>query len=132
MYGFKWLYMTHFLIWWTWYCPTQKKSTSDVASIFKQVSGGVLMRTLVIRLGQDLILQANDYCDRTTDGGILAINSPFSRGKLCSLTHSNGIHAFGFLESLPVFANRKVSRSKVEPAITSGNYLGYRAMTLDR
>ena len=77
LYGFKWLHMTHFLIWWTWYCPIQKKSTSDVASIFKQVSGGVLMRTLVIRLGQDLILQANDYCDRTTDGGILAIISPF-------------------------------------------------------
>lgn len=123
-----WLLKAHitlFLIWWTWYCPTQKKSTSDVASIFKQVSGGVLMRTLVIRLGQDLILQANDYCDRTTDGGILAIISPFSRGKLCSLTPSNGIHTFGFLDSLPVFANRKVSRSKDDSGILSGD----RAMT---
>lgn len=72
------------------------------------------MWTLVIRLGQDLTLQANDYCDRTSDGGILAIISPFSRGKLCSLTHSNGIHSFGFLDALPGFDARKVSRSKLD------------------
>lgn len=74
----------------------------------------------------------NDANERLTAVLFKSKNPPSLGGKLCSLTLSNGIHTFGFLDSLPVFANRKVSRSKDEPAITSGNYLGIRAMTLDR
>ena len=58
-----------------------KKECYDVADVFKQASGGVLMWALVIRSGQDLTLQANDYCiPNSVYGGS---NPPFSRGKLC-------------------------------------------------
>lgn len=58
-----------------------EKESYDVAGVFKQASGGVLMWALVIRSGQDLTLQANDYCiPNSVYGGS---NPPFSRGKLC-------------------------------------------------
>lgn len=50
-----------------------KKECYDVASVLKQVSGGVLMWALVIRLGQDLILQANGYCISNSVYGVEAI-----------------------------------------------------------
>lgn len=89
-----------------------KKECYDVASVFKQVSGGVLMWALVIRSGQDLTLQANDYCiPNSVYGGS---NPPFFKGETLP-RQAVPMVAYGF----PIFAvsdtNRKRMRGRCRP-----------------
>ena len=59
-----------------------------MAIVLKQLSEWCPEWALVIRLGQDLILQANGYCIRSSE--TVFNTNPLARGLLCSV-EPNGI-----------------------------------------
>ena len=89
MYGLNaciWFHMLAFLIWWTWHCPTQKKSAIRLLCYSWQANSnkqcGVVEPCGHKSSDQErfMVLQAYEQSERTTDGGIKFTLSPKIKG----------------------------------------------------